>query len=87
MIAAQPRAPTVYAARSDAVKVVPSTRRAGGTASPHRALVNQSALPLAERQNQTLQPHHGHRMGLPAGLPHQRRPHLGVHDLAAALQH
>ena len=37
------------------------------------AEVHQAALPLAERQGRTPQPHPGHRVGLPADLHQQRR--------------
>lgn len=43
--------------------------------------------PLAEREGRALQPDLGHRVGLPAALPQQRRTHRGLHNLARALQH
>ena len=49
--------------------------------------VHQAALPLAERQGRTPQPHPGHRVGLPAGLHQQRRARRRPCALARALQH
>jgi transposase-like protein len=43
--------------------------------------------PLAERQGRTLQPNPASRMGLPASLHHQRRPHRSPGPLAGLLQH
>ena len=36
---------------------------------------SSSPLPLAKRQGRTLQPHPGHRVGLPRTIHQQRRPH------------
>jgi len=49
--------------------------------------VHQAALPLAERQGRTPQPHPGHRVGLPPGLHQQRRTHRRPCPLDRALQH
>ena len=55
-------------------------RRQGGRDRTRRhAQVHPAALPLAERQGRTVQPHPGHRVGLPAGL------HLSNAERAAAL--
>lgn len=53
----------------------------------HRPEVHQAPLPLAERQGRTVQPHPGHRVGLPPTLHHQHRPHRRSCPLARALQH
>ena len=45
------------------------------------------ALPLAEREGRTTQPHPAHRVGLPPGLHHQRRTRRRPCALARALQH
>ena len=49
--------------------------------------VHPTALPLAERQGGEVQPHPAGRVGLPAGLPHQRRPLRRTCALARAVQH
>ena len=49
--------------------------------------VHPTALPVAERQGREVQPHPAGRVGLPAGLPHQRRPLRRPCALARALQH
>ena len=59
-----------------------------GVRRPRRpADLHQAALPLAERQGRTPQPHPADRMGLPAGLHQQRRASRRPCTLARALQH
>ena len=47
----------------------------------------RAPLPMAERQGGEPQPHPAHRVGLPPGLPHQRRALSCPCALARALQH
>jgi hypothetical protein len=49
--------------------------------------LHPSPLPLAERESGALQPHPAGRVGLPPGLPHQRRPQRRTGTLAGVLQH
>src|SRR4051812_33591033 len=49
--------------------------------------VHQTALPVAERQGRTTQPHPGHRVGLPPGVHQQRRARRRPCPVARALQH
>ena len=51
------------------------------------AQVHPAALPAAERQGGEVQPHLAGRVGLPAGLPQQRRPLRSTCAMARALQH
>ena len=53
----------------------------------HPPDLHPAPLPLAERQGRTTQPHPADRMGLSAGLHHQRRPRRSPCALARALQH
>ena len=65
-----------------------STDVAAAMADPRRqAQVHPAPLPMAERQGGEVQPHPASRVGLPAGLPHQRRPRRRPCTLARALQH
>ena len=52
-----------------------------------RQVFIKPALPLAEREGRTAQPHPGHRVGLPAGVHQQHRPHRSTCPLDRALQH
>ena len=47
---------------------------------------HQAALPLAERQGRTTQPHPADRVGLPAGVHHQRRTLSSPGTMARLLQ-
>ena len=55
--------------------------------SRDQAEVHPTALPLAERQSGKAQPRPGHRVGVPAGLHQQRRPHRRPCTLDRVLQH
>ena len=55
--------------------------------TPDRAHPHPTALPVAERQGRTVQPHPAERMGLPAGLRQQRRTRHRACSLARRLQH
>jgi transposase len=66
--------------------------RAAGSTARDRATRSgfdyvQAALPLAERQGRTAQPHPGHRVGLPAGVHQQRPARRRPCPLDRALQH
>jgi len=66
----------------------PLTRRRRGHRGPGRnSQVHQAALPVAERQGRAVQPHAGHRMGIPADLHLQRRTSRRPCALARLLQH
>ena len=52
----------------------------------HHPQADPPPLPLAERQGRALQPDPADRMGLPAGLHHQPRPHRRPGTMARLLQ-
>ncbi len=54
---------------------------------PAASTSHPTALPLAERQSRTIQPHPGHRMGLPPALHQQRATNRRPGPLAGDLQH